>query len=106
MNNEELTKKVIELDERATSHTEQIKTLFKQSGEIKDIAKSVHELATTVRLLASNQERSNKKMDKISSEIEEIKEKPAKRWESVVTNVIVAIITALITYALTAAGLK
>ena len=58
------------------------------------------------RLLASNQERSNKKMAKISSEIEEIKEKPAKRWESVVTNVIVAIITALITYALTAAGLK
>lgn len=106
MNNEELTKKVIELDERATRHTEQIKTLFNQSSEIKDIAKSVHELATTVRLLASNQERSNTKMDKISSEIEEIKGRPARRWDSVVAVVISAVATALVTYLLTSAGLK
>lgn len=106
MNNEELTKKVIELDERATRHTEQIKTLFNQSSEIKDIARSVHELATTVRLLASNQESSNNKMDKISSEIEEIKGKPAKRWDNLVGTMIAVVATAVVTYFLTVAGMK
>lgn len=106
MTNEELTKKVIELDERTTRHTEQLKTAFNQISEAKNIAEGVHKLATTVELLVHELKSTNEKVDKISGEIEEIKEKPAKRWDSVTTVAITAIVTAVITYFLTQLGLK
>ncbi len=104
--NEELTKKIVELDERATRHTEQLKTVFNQIAEVKGIAESVHKLATTVEILALEQKNTGRKMDKISAELEEIKEKPAKRYESVVAVVITVIVTAVVTFALTRMGLN
>lgn len=106
MTNEELTKKVIELDERATRHTEQIKTAFSQISEAKTIAESVHKLATTVELLVHEQKSTSEKVDTLTGEIEEIKGKPAKRWDSVITVALTAIVTAIITYAITQLGLK
>ena len=106
MTTEELTKKVMELDERATRHTEQIKTAFKQIDEAKSMAESVHKLATTVEILVHEQKDTSKKVDKLTSEIEEIKEKPAKRWDSVATVIITAIATAIVTFVLTQLGLK
>ena len=106
MTNEELTKKIVEIDERTTRHTEQLKTAFNQISEVKSIAESVHKLATTVEILALAQKSTAEKVDKISGEIEEIKEKPAKRWDNATTVVITAVITAVITYILTQVGLK
>ena len=45
-------------------------------------------------------------MDKLTHEVEEIKEKPAKRWDSVTTVIITAVVTAVITYILTQLGLR
>lgn len=105
MTNEELTKQYVELDERVTRHTEQIKTCFNQIGETKAMAESVHKLATTVEILVREQKDTNKKVDKLASDIEEIKEKPAKRWDTLATVAITAIVTALITYFFTQMGL-
>lgn len=105
MTNEELTRKVFELDERATRHTEQLKTLFNQLGELRGITDGVHKLAKSVEILAVEQKSTSGRLDKISDELEEIRDKPAKRWESVVTVAVTAIVTALITFALTRVGL-
>lgn len=106
MTNEELTKKTIELDERVTRHTEQIKTAFNRIDEVKSLAESVHKLATTVEILAHEQKDTNNKVDKLTSDVEEIKEKPAKRWDSVAKVIITAIATAIVTLILTQIGLK
>lgn len=106
MTNEELTQQYVALDERVTRHTEQIKTCFNQISEVKNLAESVHRLATTVEIMVREQKDTNVKVDKLSSEIEEIKEKPAKRWDTLTTVAITVVITALITYALTQIGLK
>ena len=106
MNAEDLTKKVIDLDERVTRHTEQIKTCFNQIEETRSMAESVHKLATTVEILALELKTTNKKMDKLTQEVEEIKEKPAKRWDSVVSVFITAVATAIITFLLTRLGLS
>lgn len=106
MTNEELTKKTMELDERVTRHTEQIKSAFNQIAESKSMAESVHKLATTVEILVHEQKDTNKKVDKLTGEVEEIKEKPAKHWDSVTTVIITVIVTAIITFALTQLGLK
>ena len=105
MTNEELTSKYVSLDERVTRHTEQIKTCFNQIDEAKSMAESVHKLATTVEILVREQQSTNEKMDKLTHEVEEIKEKPAKRW-TVTTVIITAVVTAVVTYILTQLGLR
>ena len=106
MTNEELTQKVVELDERATRHTEQIKTVFTQLAEVKGMTESVHKLATTVEVLALEQKNTGEKIDKLTGEVDEIKEKPGKKWESVVTVALTAIVTGVVTFLLTRMGLS
>ena len=105
MEMKELTDKYIVLDERVTRHTEQIKTCFSQIAEAKSMSESVHKLATTVELLARDQKTTINKVDALTNKLDEIEGKPAKRWENVVSVAITAIVTALITFALTKIGL-
>lgn len=106
MDNAELTKKLIDVDERTTRHTEQIKTLFGQLGEIKSLVEGVHELVGTVKVLASEQKNTSAKVDGLANDLEEIKTKPGKRWDNVITVVVTAGITALVGYVLGRIGLK
>lgn len=106
MTNEELTQKVVELDERSTRHTEQIKTVFNQLAEVKGMTESVHKLATTVEVLALEQKNTGEKIDKLTGEVDEIKEKPGKKWELVVTVAITAIVTGVVTFLLTRMGMS
>lgn len=103
---EELTRAYIEVDERVTRHTEQIKTCFSQIADVKSMAESLNKLATRLELLVHEAQDTNKKVDKLTNEVEEIKEKPAKRWDNLVTLAITAIATAVITYFLTKLGLE
>lgn len=106
MTTEELTKKVFDLDERVARHTEQIKTCFNQITDIKTMTECVHRLATSVETLALEQKSTKEKLDGLSEDVEEIKNKPAKRWDSIVTVIITAIATAIVTYFLTKIGIK
>ena len=106
MTTEELTTRVVDLEERVARHTEQIKTAFKQIDEARSMAESVHKLATTVEILAIEQKSTNDKVDKLADDVEEIKEKPSKRWDNVATVIVTVIVTAIITFVLTQLGLK
>ena len=66
----------------------------------------VHRLATSVETLALEQKSTKEKLDNLSEDVEEIKNKPAKRWDSIVTVIITAIATAIVTYFLTKIGIK
>lgn len=106
MTNEELTERYVLLDERVTRHTEQLKTCFNQINEFKTLVETVHKLATTVEIMVREQKDTSKKVDKLTTEVEAIKEKPSKRWETVTTVAITVIVTAFLTYVLTQIGLK
>lgn len=105
MTHEQLTEKYVALDERVTRHTEQIKTAFNQIGETKMIAESVHKLATTVEILVREQRDTNKKVDKVINDVEEIKEKPAHHWNTLITVILTAIVSGFITYMFTQLGM-
>ena len=106
MDNAELTKRVMDLDERATRHTEQIKTLFNQVGETQDLAKGVYDLVGTVKVLASEQSATRSKVDELADDIREIKSKPGKRWDSVITWAIQAVVLAIMAFLLAKIGLN
>lgn len=105
MTTEELTKKVFDLDERVARHTEQIKTCFNQITDIKTMTECVHRLATSVETLALEQKSTKEKLDGLSEDVEEIKNKPAKRWEGLVEKAVAALVGGLIVYALSKIGL-
>ena len=72
----------------------------------KKLTESVHTLALTVRDLTNEQKTLSSSVATVKKDVDELKEKPAKRWESVVTVIITVIVTATITYLLTHTGLK
>ncbi len=85
--------------------SEQIKSMFKRIDEQKALTESVHELAVSLKLLASAQKSTEQKVDGLASDVEAIKQKPAKRWDSVSAVAITAIVTAVVAYALARVGL-
>ena len=92
--------------EALARQSEQIKTIFNRLDENTKLTESVHKLATSVELLASSQKQTEKKVDALSDDVEEIKTKPAKRMDGVTSVVVTAVITAIITFVLTHLGLK
>lgn len=105
MNLEELTQKYIGLDERVTRHTEQIKTCFGQISDLKSLAEGVKDLAVSVQLMAHEQKDLGHKVDGLASDLEEIKERPGKRWDSAVKTIVTAVITAIVAFLLGKFGL-
>lgn len=95
-----------QMREMLAAQKEQIKTLYARVDEQKTLTESVHKLAISLERLTSAQKSTADKVDDLTSDVEELKTKPAKRWDSATTVVITAIITAVITFIFTKVGLK
>lgn len=103
---DELNATVARLSTDMARVDEQIKTLFKQQAEIKALTETVQKLAISIERQGLSLKTTDEKLDGVKSDVDELKAKPAKRWETAVGVVLSVIITALVTYALTTAGLK
>lgn len=106
MTTEELTKKVIEIDEKLIRQGEQIKSAFTQIEDVKTLSASVHKLATATEVMATAQKAVEKKVDRVAGELEEIKEKPARNWESAVRLVFELVLAAVVGWVLVQTGIK
>ena len=58
--------------------------------------KQISELVTSVKVLAVNMEGMTKELEKQGKRLEAIEEKPAKRWEAVVSGLIAGVVGILI----------
>lgn len=65
----------------------------------------LHQLATSVAVMAEQLKTMNTSVSVLTDEVEEMKDKPAKRWESLVDKIIWAVAAALIGFALAKIGL-
>jgi undecaprenyl pyrophosphate phosphatase UppP len=65
----------------------------------------LHQLATSVAVMAEQMKTMNKSVTTLTGEVEELKEKPRKRWESLVTQVISIIVATVVGYFLAKNGL-
>ena len=101
--NEEQLQKILENQVRMD---EQIKTLFKQMADIKTLTETVQKLAIALEKQGMALQSTDKKVTEVKADVDEIKAKPGRRWDNAVWLVISIVLTALITYALTTAGLK
>lgn len=81
---------------------EQIKTLFKNQAEIKELTETVQKLAIALEKQGMALSSTEKKVDSVKSDVDEIKAKPAKRWDVIIA----AIITGVVGFLLARFGLK
>lgn len=98
MNIEDLALEHQKTADRSLRNEGRIKKLEEESGVL-------HQLATSVAVMAEQLKTMNSSVTTMKNELEELKEKPAKRWEGFVDKIVWAIAAALIGYALSKIGL-
>ena len=67
---------------------EQIKTLFRQQAEIKELTETVQKLALALEKQGIALQSTEKKVGEVKADVDEIKTKPAKRWDAIVAALI------------------
>lgn len=78
-----------EIVERITAAEQAIKSAQHQIDEMKELINSIHELASEVRYMRTD-------INKMQTDIDEIKAKPTKRYELVVTAIISALTSGML----------
>lgn len=76
---------------------EQIKGLARRMDNLEKLTESVNKLAISVERLTAQQATTDTQIETLTGDVSELKEKPGKRWDLVVTALITAIISAGIT---------
>lgn len=56
----------------------------------------LHELATSVAVMAEQMKSMNSSVSTLTGEVEELKEKPGKRWDNLVTQIISILVATLV----------
>lgn len=98
MDTEQILIKLQETTDRSNRNEGRIKKLEHESEVL-------HQLATSVAVMAEQMKGVNQKVTTIADEVEEIKSKPAKRWDSIVEKILTVVIAALVGYVLARLGL-
>ena len=73
---------------------EQIKGLARRMDNLEKLTDSVNKLAISVERLTSQQAVTEGQITTLTSDVNELKEKPAKRWDTVVAAIISALVGA------------
>ena len=86
-----------EIGQALVRQEEQIKGLARRMDNLEKLTESVNKLAISVERLTAQQSVTDTQIETLTGDVNELKDKPGKRWDLVVTGVITAIIGAAIT---------
>lgn len=98
MDNEQIALKLQETTDRSLRNEGRIEKLEEENNVL-------HKLATSVAVMAEQMKTLNKSVAALTGDVEEMKEKPAKRWDGLVEKTIWAVAGAVVAYLLTQVGL-
>ena len=90
--------KIAEIEVRSKSNTHRIDDLEADN-------KALHQLATSVEVLATKQEAIEANVSEIKDDVKSLKAIPGGKWEALVKAVLTAIVGALVGFALAHAGI-
>ena len=98
MNIEDIAVKLQETTDRSTRNEGRIKKLESESAVL-------HQLATSVAVMAEQMKTMNSSVLTLTTEVEELRDKPGKRWDSLVDKIIWAVAGAVLAYVIAKMGL-
>lgn len=70
-----------EIFERLTAVEQSLKSLHKRQDKSDELVKSVYEMAVEMKSIRED-------LNDIKNDVEEVKQKPAKRWEAIIAAII------------------
>lgn len=94
----------LEQEHRLTTVEDRSKSNQHRIEDVERRQTVLEELVTSVKVIALRQENVETVVEKISKKVEEISDKPGKRWESIVDKVLLTIVGAVLLYALAKIG--
>lgn len=80
-----------------TRHTEQIKTLFERLGNLEKLTESVNKMAISLERVTGKLTATEDRVNHIADDVDEIKDKPGKRWDLAIAALISGLVGAGIT---------
>lgn len=98
----------VDLEQLALKLQETADRSVRNEGRIKKLEtehETLHELATSVALLAQRMEQMNGSVTMLANKVEEIEKKPAKRYEDIVDKIVWAVVGAAVAFILGGLGL-
>lgn len=95
---EELALKQQKTEDRSIRNEGRIKKLEEESGVL-------HQLATSIAVMTEQMKNMNTSISTLTGEVEELKEKPGKRWDSLIDKAIWGVAGAVLAYLLAQIGL-
>lgn len=93
MDTEKLAIQLQKTDDRSLRNEGRIKKLETENEVL-------HQLATSVAVMAEQMKTMNKSVTTLTGEVEELKEKPGKRWDNLVNNLIWGVAGAVLAFLL------
>ena len=90
--------RLTEVEARSKSNEDRINDLEKRQDNLED-------LTTTVKVLAVREENVEKTVNEIKTDVKDLTNKPAKRWDGIVEKGISAVVGGLIAYVFFKLGL-
>lgn len=100
MEHDEMVSKIITLEGSMKTIYNRVDDIDDKLDTIENKQDIMHEMNTNIKIIALNQENQNKEIVTIKTDVKELKEKPGKRWDTLTTVIITALITGTITFAL------
>lgn len=101
----QIEREIKDLAARLAAAEEQHKTLFNRLDRQEKMLDAVHKLALSVSELANKQNTMQTKLDDLCEDVEEIKEKPARRWDSLWEKILLTFAGALVSFLLAKMGI-
>lgn len=91
--------KIVEIDQRSKSNTHRI-------NDLEEDNRALHQLATSVEVLATKQETIEANVSEIRDDVKSLKAIPGGKWEALVKTILTALAGGLVAYALFRLGLS
>lgn len=82
------------ISEVLVQHTEQIRALMERMGNLEKLTDSVNKLAISLERVTGKLTATEERVKLIADDVDEIKDKPGKRWDLVIAAVISGLVGA------------
>ena len=94
----EIEHRLTEVESRSKSNAHRLDEMEKRQDDL-------DELVSTVKVLADREVRMENDVKEIKDDVKSLKQKPIKRWDSIVDKIIITIVAAIIGFLLAQLGL-
>lgn len=90
MNNEEIAVKL-------NDHDNEIGSLKHRMDKAENTIEQIHELTTSVKLIAQKQDNVVSKLDSLTNTVSDITKQPAEKWNKVTSTILTGLVSAIVT---------